>query len=62
MRKPFTTIAAIMFLLAAALHAYRIYSGFSLVVHGHAIPVWGSWVGVAVAAFLGVMLIRESRR
>jgi hypothetical protein len=62
MSKLFTRLAAVLFLLAGAVHAYRVYSGFSLVVHGHAIPVWGSWIGVAVALLFGVMLIVESRR
>jgi lipopolysaccharide export LptBFGC system permease protein LptF len=62
MLKPFTTLAALLFLLGAVLHAYRIYSGFAVIVAGHTIPMWGSWIGVAVAALLGVMLLVESRR
>lgn len=62
MSKFFTTLAAIMFLLVAAVHAYRVYSGFALVVAGHTIPVWGSWIGVGIAALFGVMLFVESRR
>ena len=60
--KPFTTFAALLFLLVAAVHAYRIYSGFAVVVAGHMIPLWGSWIGVAVAALFGVMLLAESGR
>ncbi|MGD0143976.1 MAG: hypothetical protein ABSC92_12520 [Rhizomicrobium sp.] len=62
MSKPFTTLAALLFLAVAAIHAYRIYMGFAVVVAGHAIPLWGSWVAVAVAALFGVMLLAESRR
>lgn len=62
MSKPFTTIAALLFLAIAAIHAYRIYSGFDVIVAGHTLPLWGSWAGAAVAALLGVMLFAESRR
>jgi hypothetical protein len=60
--KPFTTIAALVFVVVAAAHAYRIYAGLSVVVGGHDIPMWGSWVGAGVAALLGIMLLAESRR
>ena len=62
MSKPFTIIAALLLLVVAAIHAYRIYTGFAVVVAGHTLPLWGSWAAVAVAAFLGVMLLVESRR
>ncbi len=62
MAKPFTVLAALLFLSVAAVHAYRVYTGFAVVVAGHTIPLWGSWIGVAVAALFGVMLLVESRR
>ncbi len=60
MSKTFTMIAAIMFLLAATVHAYRVYSGFAVVVAGHTVPVWGSWIGVAIAALFGVMFFKKN--
>jgi hypothetical protein len=62
MSKPFTTIAGLLFLVGAAIHAYRVYSGFAVVIAGHAIPLWRSWIGVAVGALFGIMLLSESRR
>ena len=61
-RKPFTLIAAIIFLIVALVHAYRHTSGFSVVIGGEAISMTISWVGLAVAALLAIMLIVEARR
>ena len=60
--KPFTTVAALMFLLAAAIHAYRLYAGFQIVIGSHVIPMAASWGLTALALLLGVMLLAESRR
>jgi hypothetical protein len=60
--KPFTIIAALIFFVVAAAHAYRAYSGFDVTLAGHAIPVMASWIAAAVSALIGVMLISESRR
>jgi len=62
MSKPFTTIGAIIFLVVAAAHAYRIYSGFTVVVGDHDIPMMVSWIGAAITALLGIMMLIESRR
>jgi lipopolysaccharide export LptBFGC system permease protein LptF len=63
MSKFFTVIAALLFLVAAAAHAYRLFSHhFSIVVAGHGIPLWASWPAGAVALVLGVMLLIEARR
>ncbi len=60
--KPFTTIAALLFFVVAAAHAYRAYAGFDVTLEGHSIPLWGSYVAAAICALLGVMLIGEARR
>lgn len=62
MSKPFTTIGAVIFLIVAAAHAYRAYSGFTVVVDGHDIPMMVSWIGGVVAALVGLMMLVESRR
>ena len=63
MSKPFTMIAALLFLLGAAAHAYRLYAGgFAIAVAGHDVPLWASWPAGIVALLLGVMLFVESRR
>jgi hypothetical protein len=61
-RKPFTLIAAIIFAVMAVLHAFRLYSGFTIVLGSHDIPVWASWIGLVVAGVLCIGLFRESQR
>jgi hypothetical protein len=60
--KPFTTLTGILFLLGAAIHAYRLYAGFAVVIAGHTIPLAASWGGVAIGVVFGVMLLSEARR
>ena len=60
--KPFTTIAAVVLLIVAAAHAYRLVAGVSVSLDGHLVPMWISWAGAPLAALLGTMLIIEARR
>ena len=60
--KPFTVIAALFFLLAAAVHAIWLVTGFQAVIGSHVIPLAASWIFTPLALLIGVMLLRESRR
>jgi hypothetical protein len=60
--RPFTLVAAIVFGLAAMLHAYRIMTHFQVILGSHSIPQGLSWIGVIVAAVLSFGLFREARR
>jgi hypothetical protein len=61
--KPFTTIAGLIFLVGAAIHAYRLFANhFAVSVAGHAIPLNWSWVLLLVGVVLGVGLLSEARR
>lgn len=60
--KPFTLIAAILFALMAALHVYRIFTNFQVIVGSHTIAQGVSWIAAVLLAFMAYMLIRESRR
>jgi hypothetical protein len=60
--KPFTTIAAVVLMIVAAAHVYRLYAHLSVVIGAYPIPMWISWVGAAGAGILGVMLLVEKRR
>lgn len=60
--KPFTTIAALLFLLVAAAHAYRLYMGWSIVAGPYDVPMWVSYGGVIVPLILAFMLLREARK
>lgn len=59
--KPFTWIAAVIFAAMAVLHLYRLFTRFQVIVGSHTIPMWVSYVGVAVPALLSWMLCREAR-
>ena len=59
--RPFTFVAAIIFLLMAGGHLYRLAVGFDVTVGGTALPLTISWVALAVTALLAVMLFKESR-
>ena len=59
--RPFTWIAAAIFALMAVVHAVRLYTHFHIVLGTHDIPMWASWVGLVVTAFLSWMLCREAR-
>jgi hypothetical protein len=61
-RKPFTLIAAILFGLAALIHAYRLATHFQVILGSHTIGQGLSWIAVIVAAVLSYGLFRESRR
>lgn len=60
--RPFTMIAAIIFLAMAIAHLYRLATHFQIVVGSHVIPLGLSWIGVVVTGLLAVMLFREARR
>jgi hypothetical protein len=59
--RPFTWIAAAIFALMALVHILRLFTGFQVIVGNHSIPMWCSWVGIVVPAFLSWMLCREAR-
>jgi hypothetical protein len=61
-RKPFTLVAALLFLIITAAHLYRLAVGLQVEIGGTAVPQTASWLGAAIAGLLGVMLVIEARR
>ncbi len=61
-RKPFTMIAAVIFLLMALAHIYRLVVGFPIMAGGSAVGQGVSWVALFIAGGLSFMLFREARR
>ena len=59
--KPFTWIAAVIFAVIAIIHIARVFTNFQMIIGSHTVPMWGSYVGIVVAAFLSWMLCREAR-
>ena len=60
MRKPFTTLAVVIFAIVAVVHALRLILGWEVTVDGVTIPLWASVVGAILAMILAVMLKKES--
>ena len=60
--KPFTTIAAAIFMLMALVHLYRVAVGFPITVGSVEIGQPVSWVALVVTAVLAVGLFKEAQR
>ncbi len=59
--RPFTMIAALIFLVMALVHGYRLATQFQVVMGRHVIPQWVSWVGLVVPAILAWGLWKEAK-
>ena len=60
--KTFTTIAVAVFALVAFVHILRLILGWEITVNHSIIPMWVSFLGLVIAAFLAWMLWLENRR
>jgi len=60
--KPFTAIAALIFLLIAILQLLRFTLRWEVTVNGVTVPVWLSGIAFVIMAGLAVMVWREARR
>ena len=60
--RPFTFVAAIIFLCMALVHLYRLAVGFDVTIGGTPVSMAVSWVALLVTALLSVMLFREAGR
>jgi hypothetical protein len=60
--KSYLTIASVLFLLIALMHALRLLFGWSVDVGPWAIPKWLSWIALIVTLFLGIWGFRLRKR
>lgn len=60
--RPFTMLAALIFLVIALVHAYRLVTHFQVILGSHTISMGLSWLAIAVALLLSWGLFREARR
>jgi hypothetical protein len=60
--KPFTMLAALIFLVMAVAHAYRIVTHFQIILGSHTIALAISWVAILVTLVMAWGLYREARR
>jgi len=63
-QRTFSLVTAVLFSLVALLHAVRILRGWQVTVEGAVMPVWISWIGLAIAAYFAYQgfLLSKSRR
>jgi hypothetical protein len=60
MSKPFSRIAALLFLVVAAAHAARIAMNFDVVVDGYQVPMNASIAAAIVSGLLALLVWREA--
>ena len=51
-QKTFAVTTGVVFSLIAALHALRLLLGWEAVIGGWNVPLWLSWVAIAVSGYL----------
>jgi hypothetical protein len=61
-QRTFSLITAILFLLIALLHALRLLRGWQVTIGDIVVPVWVSWIGLAIAGYLAYQGFRLGRR
>ena len=59
--RTFSLVTGILFLVVALLHAIRLFRGWQVSVEGAVMPIWISWIGLAVAAYLAYQGFRLSK-
>jgi hypothetical protein len=57
----FCLITAAVFALIALGHALRLLFGWHVTVESVVVPVWISWIGLAIAGYLAYQGFRSSR-
>ena len=61
-QRTFSIVTAVLFFLIALLHAVRLVRGWQVTIEGAVVPIWISWVGLAVAAYLAYEGFRLARK
>jgi hypothetical protein len=57
----FSLVTAILFSLIALLHAARLVRGWHVTIGNIVVPVWVSWIGLVIAAYLAYEGFRLSK-
>jgi hypothetical protein len=62
MKRPFTSLAAIIFAVIAFVHLLRLIYGWAVTIVGADVPTWISVLGLLIAGGLAAGLWWESRK
>ena len=57
-QKTFVRTAGVVFSLVAVLHALRLLLGWDAVIGGWSVPMWLSWLALALAGYLAYAAFR----
>jgi hypothetical protein len=60
--KTYSFASGIVFLVVAVVHAIRLINGWNVVMGSWMVPLWASWLGVIVAAFLAWQGLKHGGR
>ena len=60
-QRTFSLVTAALFFLIALLHAVRLVLGWQVTVEGTVVPLWISWIGLAMATYLAYEGFRLAR-
>lgn len=61
-QRTFCLMTAVLFSLIALLHAVRLLRGWQVTINGAVVPIWISWIGLAIAAYLAYEGLRLARK
>jgi len=61
-QRTFSLVAATIFTMVFLLHAVRLFRGWEVIIEGAAVPIWISWIGLAIAAYLAYEGFRLARK
>jgi hypothetical protein len=60
-QRTFSLVTAMLFLLIALLHAVRLLRGWQITIEGAVVPLWVSWIGLVITAYLAWQGFRLAR-
>jgi hypothetical protein len=58
----FLQVVGSLFIVIAVLHVARLLMGWEIVIGGYAVPIWVSFIGAAVAGFLGYTAFKLEKK
>ncbi len=61
-QRTFSLVASLVFLLVAVMHVLRLALGWHVTFGGWTVPMWVSWIALAITGFLAYEGLRLSRR
>lgn len=60
-QRTFSLFTAVVFSLISLGHALRLVRGWQVTIDGAVVPVWLSWLGLVIAAYLAYQGFRLTR-